>query len=72
MDTGIQRAVTLAGSQFQLAEVIGVTQQAISLWLARGWVPAERAREIEMVFGVPRLELINPKILDMLDVSPAL
>ena len=38
--TGIERAITMAGGQALLAERMGRTQQAVSLWLDQGYVPS--------------------------------
>lgn len=68
-ESGISRAVRLAGSQEKLAEKLGVTQQAVSVWLRRAWVPLRRAQEIEALLGVPRASLINPRIADLVDLA---
>lgn len=59
---GVERAVQLAGGQPQMARALGVTQQNVSVWVRQGYVPASRAREIEIEYGVPRIELLSPKI----------
>ena len=64
--TGIARAVCKAGSQDKLARGLGVSQQAVSLWVDQGWVPLRRAEQIENKFSIPRTELVNPKILELL------
>ncbi|WDZ97955.1 YdaS family helix-turn-helix protein [Herbaspirillum sp. WKF16] len=56
-ETGIATAVRLAGSQTALARGItqiaeargasGVTPQAVQKWVAQGFAPPERCREIE-------------------------
>lgn len=69
---GILRAVKEAGSQTQLARALGVTQQAISIWLHQGYAPPDRAREIEMLYGVPRASLVSPKLLSMIDAGGGL
>ena len=66
--TGIVQAVTAAGTQQTLAEKLGVTQQAVSTWVRRGWAPLRRAQEIEAQFGIPRARLINPRIVDLVDL----
>ncbi len=63
--SGIAAAVEAASSQEALAQKLGVTQQAVSEWQRRGWVPPRRAVEIEMHFGVPRMSLVNPRVLEL-------
>lgn len=64
--SGIASAVAAAGTQAQLADRLGVSQQVISKWLRRGWVPLRRANEIEECFAIPRSKLANPRIMSML------
>lgn len=64
--TGIEDAITAAGTQQRLADRLGVTQQAVNKWCQRGWVPLERAAEIEAHFHIPRSRLANPKIVSLL------
>lgn len=66
--TGIADALQQAGNQVQLAERLGVSQQAVSIWLRRGWVPVRRALEIEAQFGVARARLISPRLADLVDL----
>jgi DNA-binding transcriptional regulator YdaS (Cro superfamily) len=55
----LQRAITQAGSQKRLAELIGTTQSHIWYWLERSkrGVPAEYCSAIERATGVPRHQL---------------
>lgn len=62
----VKVAVSAAGNQVALANQLGVSQQAVSKWLRRGWVPSRRAMEIEHLYGVPRQKLINPRLVDLL------
>lgn len=64
----VTRAVLYAGSQTKLAEILGVTQQSVSLWVTRGWVPLDRVQEISILYDIPRGELINPRIASMMDL----
>lgn len=68
LNNAIHQAIRAAGSQQKLAASLGVSQQAISAWLERGWVPLRRAQEIEISFGIPRAKLINPRIADLVDL----
>lgn len=65
-------AIANAGSQVKLARLLGVTQQAVSTWVRRGWVPVRRAVEIEHLLGVPRHELVDPRLVDILDTGTGL
>jgi len=67
--TGIEEAVLAAGSQSNLARRLGVSQQFISTCLRRGYVPTRRAVEIEAQFGVPRKRLLNPRLVDLVDLG---
>jgi DNA-binding transcriptional regulator YdaS (Cro superfamily) len=69
VETGIQRAVIAAGGQVKLAETLGVSQQYISLAVRQGYVSPPRAQEIEAEFGIPRHELVNPKLARALNLS---
>lgn len=63
METGIKKAVCVAGTQTALAELIGVTPQAVQKWVTQGFVPGQRCREVESALGgkVSRYEL-NPTV----------
>lgn len=62
----VERAVAAAGGQPAMAEALGVTQQSVSEWCKQGYVPAARAQEIEHTWGVPRVELLAPKLRNAL------
>ena len=59
--SGILDAVVRAGSLQNLADKLGVTYQAVQQWLKTGYVPLARIPEIESIYGVSRVELMNPK-----------
>lgn len=67
--SGVDQAIKRAGGQVALALQLGVSQQAISIWRRQGWVPLRRISEIESQFGIPRAELLNPTILDVVTPS---
>jgi len=60
--TGIKRAVELAGGANALAAKLGVSHQAIYVWLRKGWVPSQRALEIEKLLDIPRVDLFKPEL----------
>lgn len=51
MQTGLDKAISAAGSAARLADALGVTPQVISNWAARG-IPVERCLDIEQATGV--------------------
>lgn len=67
-EPGIAAAVRYAGSQENLGRMLSVCQQAISLWISRGWVPKRQAKRISAMFGMPSAGLLNPKIADRLNL----
>lgn len=67
MQTGIERAVDVAGSQTKLAELLGVSKQAVQKWVDRGYAPQERVVEIEAQTGIPRKDLMDPRTVGLLD-----
>lgn len=69
--TGVQHAIRVAGGQVALAKRLGVSQQAVSEWLRRGWVPLLRAREIEIIYGIPREKLVDPRFAGYFDPPAA-
>lgn len=55
--SAIRVAVKKAGGQRALAQLLGVSQQAVCYWVAQNRAPAERVLHIERVTGVPRTAL---------------
>jgi len=58
--TGIRRAIQIAGTQTHLAELCGVAQARVAVWLQQGYVPAPRAPIVAEMTGVPLVELLKP------------
>lgn len=57
---GVELAVKqLNGKAVALARLCGVTPQAVSLWRQKGVVPADKAKLISGLLGIPR-EKLNP------------
>lgn len=59
--TGIEKAVEKAGGAARLAERVGVTRQAVYIWIESGEVPAGSVIAVFDATGVPVTEL-NPTI----------
>jgi len=70
-ETGVSLAVKILGGPAATARRMSppLTPQAISNFVAKGYVPPERAVELERLAGVPREDLVKAS-LRMLVVSP--
>jgi predicted transcriptional regulator len=55
------------GSQRALGAMLGVSQAAVSKWERRGYLPLDRAGEIEGLLGIPRRHIADPRIVDALE-----
>jgi len=64
--SGIEQVVYIAGGAKPLAEYLGISTQAVYLWLSKGHVSAARALELEGLYGVSRLELVRPELAAIL------
>lgn len=62
--TGIAQAVAKAGSVSALAKKVGVARQVADRWYRRGYVPAARALELEIAYGVSARLLVKPSLLE--------
>ena len=65
--SGIAQVIAKAGSQEALAQQLGVSQQAVQKWAKRGYVPPGRVVEIEAQYGVPRRDLIDRRLADLVE-----
>lgn len=58
--SGVELAIKqLNGKACALANLCGVSQQAVSLWRKKGVVPPDRVNHISGLLGIPR-EKLNP------------
>lgn len=62
----LEALIVVATSQEKLGEKLGVSQAAVSKWLKRGYLPLNRAIEVEGLFGVPRHNTMNPRVVQAL------
>lgn len=67
----LETAITRAGGIVRFARSLGITHQAIYAWRKRGSVPLDKAIMIEEQFGVPRTDLIDPKLLSLINTPAA-
>ena len=72
-EVGITRAVRIAGGQAALSQKLNagstgqrthVSQQAVSLWVRRGYAPINRVEEVSQCVGgrVAPVELLDPTL----------
>lgn len=68
--TALEAAVSVAGSQSELARLLGVTQASVWAWLNKmGRIGAEYALPCERATGIPK-EYLRPDIYPR-DATPA-
>lgn len=62
METGIEKAIRLAGNQSALGRLVGLSPQAIQKWVAQGFVSVRSCPKVEEALNgqVTRYEL-NPE-----------
>jgi predicted transcriptional regulator len=63
---GITKAIKEVGGQAKFAKLLGITQQAASSWKRLGYAPWRRIVEIEQYTGVPKEELINKNLFELI------
>lgn len=63
---GIQLAVEAVGGDAKLASLLGVSRQGVRDMRLKGHAPPGRCVEIETLTGVPRDQLIDPALKDLL------
>lgn len=68
-NSAVRQAVEKAGGAAALARALSVSGQAVGIWLRQGYVPQGRAKEIEMLYGIPRTELVSPKVRSLMGVG---
>lgn len=68
--SGIEQAIAVAGDRSTFAHHLGVSVQAVSQWVQRGWVPLARALEIEELYAVPRVRLLKPELRMLAEPLP--
>lgn len=59
---GLSEAIDAAGGRRMFARALGVTEQAVAQWVWRGWVPSQRALEIEKRWGIDSCRTLRPDL----------
>ncbi len=62
----LETAVERGGGIVRFSRSMGISHQAVYHWRKRGWVPADKALVIESVFGVPRADIMEPRLAAVL------
>ena len=57
--TALRRAIQMAGSQNDLALILGIGKSNVSKWVRLGRVPASQAIQIEQIFGISARSLVG-------------
>lgn len=64
--SGIERAIHEAGGEVAgikaIAELLGVTPNAIYKFRRKGWFPTDRARRVSEVYGIPLADLVRSDV----------
>lgn len=68
----LEEAIKKAGSSAEMARRLGVTYQAVLAWKRNGFMPARRAQQVELEYGVNRQDLISPRLRSSLGLGEPL
>ncbi len=58
--SGIYKAVEKAGGVSPMAKAMGVSRQVAYVWVRAGGAPLRRAIQLEKLYGISRLQLLDP------------
>lgn len=68
-DNKVNDAANKAGGVVSLARELGVTPQAVREWIRCGHMPPARAKETEMLTGIPRADLVSPRVRSAMGIG---
>lgn len=63
----LRSAIDAGGGIVQFAKTLGVRHQAVYHWQRKGYMPFERAAEVERRWGVPHRLLVKPSVVSALE-----
>lgn len=67
--TLLRAAISAGGGMIAFARSLGVSHQAVYQWIKRGYVPPFQATKIDALYHVPRRDLVDPAMLEMLAIA---
>lgn len=67
----LRSAIDAGGGIVQFAKTLGVRHQAVYHWQRKGYMPFERAAEVERRWGIPHRLLVKPSVVSALDTVAA-
>ena len=67
----LRAAINAGGGIVMFAKTLGVKHQAVHHWQNKGYVPFERAAEIERRWGIPHRLLVKRSVVQALDTVNA-
>jgi DNA-binding transcriptional regulator YdaS (Cro superfamily) len=65
--SGIREACDIVGGEQLLASALGISQQAVSRWVLKGFAPLDRVPAIAALTGIERKRLCDPRVLAAVD-----
>lgn len=67
----LRAAIDAGGGIVQFAKTLGVRHQAVYHWQRKGYMPLERAAEIERRWGIPHRLLVKRSVAHALETVSA-
>lgn len=64
----IRDAIEKGGGKRAVADALGMSEEGVRIWIARGKIPAERVVELERITGICR-EKLRPDLYERRDQS---
>lgn len=68
MNNVLEKAAKIRGCKTPqikyVADDLKVTYQSVQKWIDRGYMPIDRAIQAEHIYGICRLNMMDPKIVD--------
>lgn len=62
---GFQKILEVEGSISAFARALKISHQCANRWVKQGYVPVERALEIEKLYGISARDFVKPGLLEI-------